>query len=488
MGSCLCCWYWCQQPRPLTATELLVAASFNTAVRRISRVNSDDSLDGDPNYNTFIAPPPTGPCPTLSKPYYSSERLVWQKDDKNNTEMMALVKPLQRHQEQVKISTRFSERDTLQMASKEVQQEYHSNENTDDIEDYDDGDDSRQGKSPDDPYDECFGSIIVSTRRINDKSASILLTQLRGVPWVGSSDGLSVEVKVLNTSYKAHWVFLPNAKGAEIPVQREVTVKLSKHHTKSRADDHVKSNSSIKSFSSSSSLTDEPSGKKNHHVVLVTVWSGCRDHPRYSAIGHALVPLKVEDNNLPRIIGLFGHTKIHDELGSLEVSLISSSVSSSRSTGTRGLLLKVLRSHGLVKPNFHWIAKKASKTLHDKDRTDVWCSIALWIAGEKVSKEVTTKMPMPLTCDPNFAASYTFFVPKQEQHRACIVIKVHCGRSIHEVTIGRLVLGPLLYLGTYDHPPLVQGESISPRPVTLSHWGRSLNTHYPVTAWHRLRL
>jgi hypothetical protein len=43
-------------------------------------------------------------------------------------------------------------------------------ENTDDIEDYDDGDDSRQGKSPDDPYDECFGSIIVSTRRINDKS------------------------------------------------------------------------------------------------------------------------------------------------------------------------------------------------------------------------------------------------------------------------------------------------------------------------------
>jgi hypothetical protein len=63
----------------------------------------------------------------LSKPYYSSERLVWQKDDKNNTEMMALVKPLQRHQEQVKISTRFSERDTLQMASKEVQQEYHTN-------------------------------------------------------------------------------------------------------------------------------------------------------------------------------------------------------------------------------------------------------------------------------------------------------------------------------------------------------------------------
>jgi hypothetical protein len=48
------------------------------------------------------------------------------------------------------------------------------------------------------------------------------------------------------------------------------------------------------------------------------------------------------------------------------VSLISSSVSSSRSTGTRGLLLKVLRSHGLVKPNFHWIAKKASKTLHEK--------------------------------------------------------------------------------------------------------------------------
>jgi hypothetical protein len=62
--------------------------------------------------------------------------------------------------------------------------------------------------------------------------------------------------------------------------------------------------------------------------------------------------------------------------------------------------------------------------LYASDRTDVWCSIALWIAGEKVSKEVTTKMPMPLTCDPNFAASYTFFVPKQEQHRACIVIKV----------------------------------------------------------------
>jgi hypothetical protein len=90
-----------------------------------------------------------------------------------------------------------------------------------------------------------------------------------------------------------------------------VTVKLSKHHAKPQADDHVKSNSSIKSFSSSSSLTDETSGKKNYHVVLVTIWSGCRDHPRYSAIGHALVPLKVEDNNLPRIIGLFGHTKVN---------------------------------------------------------------------------------------------------------------------------------------------------------------------------------
>ncbi|KAF2365875.1 hypothetical protein FHG87_003369 [Trinorchestia longiramus] len=516
MGSCLCCWQWCQQPRPLSTTELLVAASFNTAIRRISRVNSDDSLDAE-NYKTFIAPQPTGHCSTLSKSYYSSERLVWQKDDKDSSEMSALVKPLQRYQEQVKINTRFSERDTLQMANKEGQDGYPSSDeyhnqgfiyHSDDDDDEDessgvtetiipldniDDDDitetnCREGKTPEDPFDECFGSIVVSTRRLSEKQASILLTQLRGVPWVGANDGLSVEVKFIGSPYKAQWLFLPNARGVEIPVQREVTVKIPKHHSKSRHEEPMHSNVSVHSFSSNSSISDEPMRKKDQDAVLVTVWSGCKHHARYSAIGHAIVPLKVQDNSVPRIVGLFGHTKLHDELGSLEVSLISSSVSSSRSTSSRGLLLKILRSHSLRKPNFHWLAKKASKTLHDRDRVLVWCSVALWIAGEKIAKESTPKLPLPLTSDPNFGSSYTFFVPKQEQHKACLVIKVHCSRGMHEVTIGRLVLGPLLYLGSYEHPPMSLEDSGTPRPVTLSHWGRSLNTHYPVTAWHRLRL
>lgn len=480
-----------------------MAASFNTAVRRISRANSDESLDNvSLHYNTFVVPPPGSPCPSLRKSWPSQNSK--QDDEHSSTEMLALVKPLQRHKEQMKQGERFNERDTLHMAAnrddtrdlRDSRDGYDSPTYSISMEDdgfgsltetiislnHMDDDDldphtSGEGKSPQYPLDECFGSVLVSTRKFNEKMVCVLVSQLRGVPWVGSSDGLSVQVKVAG-SPKSQWLFLPNAKGPEVPVQREVNLKLGRHTSKTARDEDGKS--------SREHWVPLHAGA-HKDLLLVSVWPGCGSPTRYSAIGHSLVPLS-QDHTATRVFGLYGQTKLHRDLGSLEVSLISSSTSSSSSSRSRGLLLKILRAHGLEKPSFNWIAKKATKTLPDKGRMDVWCSVALWIDGEKAEKEVIPKVPMPVTGDPSFKASCTFFVPKKEQHKATLVIKVHCGRSLHEVTVGRLVLGPLLYLGSHKHPPLLPMDTSCPRPVTLSHWGRSFNTHYPVTAWHRLTL
>lgn len=60
------------------------------------------------------------------------------------------------------------------------------------------------------------------------RRVGVLLLQLRGVPWVGAHEGLSVEVRALGAA-KSQWLFLPNAKGPEVIIQVSLCLVKYRH-------------------------------------------------------------------------------------------------------------------------------------------------------------------------------------------------------------------------------------------------------------------
>ena len=61
-----------------------------------------------------------------------------------------------------------------------------------------------------------------------------------------------------------------------------------------------------------------------------------------------------------------------------------------------------------------------------------------------------------------------------------MILQVVRARSLSEEVLGKVVLGPLLYLGTSSYP------STHPPPLLLSHWGKALNHPNQVDMWHKL--
>jgi len=468
------CWRWCLKPRPLTATEMLVAASFNTAVRRIKSGEAEDAVDASPS-----SPSERGSLCQTSRISYQSSRSTsgeaWssRQSSTESEQQVALVRPIQRAPALGEASLKGSS-----LRGTSVEEE--GGEDCESSRGLEDDACAKAGANwrasvggsgylseggPGAPLTECYGCLTATTRRLSPRQIGVLISQLDGVPWFGAHRGLTLELRPLGAA-KSQWVFLPNATGSEVVVQREVNLKIPRE--------------------------GEGGGRSSRHEapgesVAVTLWPGVGDHYRCQPVGHAVLTGPHDDPG-PRVFPFTAQTRSHGELGSLELCLSSSATSSSGSTRNRGVFLKVLRVRGLRKPAVGWMAKHAARSMRDKERTDVWCSVTLWLAGEKSKKHVTQKMPLTASGDLDFNSSFTFFVPKQDQPNASIVVKVLCGRRVHEAVAGRVVLGPFLYLGSWRHPPLLAPASGCLRPVLLSHWGRSLTTHHPVNVWHRLTL
>lgn len=57
-----------------------------------------------------------------------------------------------------------------------------------------------------------------------------------------------------------------------------------------------------------------------------------------------------------------------------------------------------------------------------------------------------------------------------------------------EDLVGRVQLGPLLYLGSFSEHQLGVPKPSYNTAITLSHWGLALKTPGPTTFWHHLQM
>ncbi|KAK7067451.1 hypothetical protein SK128_020253, partial [Halocaridina rubra] len=111
---------------------------------------------------------------------------------------------------------------------------------------------------------------------------------------------------------------------------------------------------------------------------------------------------------------------------------------------------------------------------------------------ERVTRESSTPVKLPVTQDPVIRTRSVFTLPRDNLQHAAVIVKVlYTSKWTNEDVIGRVQLGPLLYLGT--SPEEAEAASECPPPdyntsITLSHWGLALKTPGTVTLWHQLQV
>ncbi|XP_042226654.1 uncharacterized protein LOC121869376 isoform X2 [Homarus americanus] len=312
----------------------------------------------------------------------------------------------------------------------------------------------------DNPAKECYGSVTLKVVGRQGRWVRVGVCGLAGLPWVGGSGGLMLEVSV-EPGGRSRWMVLPHAHGPNVNVKLEAVVKAPRE-----------------------------SKTKKRGLVKVSVWV-CERVWRHGAIGHALAPLTEPSD--PVTVSLHHHTQLTDDLGVVEVSLrcdyhdTSTEGVGNSAQGEVTLTLEVLRARNL-RPHHPSVFSKAAHS-RKKDIVEVVCRVGLWVKGERIERESSTPVRLPVTQDPVFRSRSVFILHRENLQHAAILLKVlYTSKWGVEDTVGRLQLGHLLYLGsspdhTYLTPPPDYNTSI-----TLSHWGQALKTPGPNTMWHHLQL
>ncbi|XP_068201345.1 uncharacterized protein [Palaemon carinicauda] len=311
-----------------------------------------------------------------------------------------------------------------------------------------------------DPARECFGSLTVRVLAKQGRWVKVVILALSGLPWVGGGGGLMLEVAI-EPGGRPRWLVLPHAHGPNISLTLEATVKMPRD---------------LKG--------------KSKGLLKVGVWV-CGRVWRHAALGYAL--MQPVETPSPSILPLLNHLELSENLGQVEVSLrcdypdtlMTSGTGSSQ--GEVSLTLEVLKAKNLRA--FH--PGKLSKARHSKrkEQVEVVCRLGLWVEGQRITRETSTPVKLPVTQDPVVRTRCVFTLPKDNLQHAAIIVKVlYTSKWTNEDVIGRIQLGPFLYLGTSPE----QQASQSPPPdyntsITLSHWGLALKTQGPVTMWHLLQ-
>lgn len=311
------------------------------------------------------------------------------------------------------------------------------------------------------PACECYGSISVRVLRKQGRWVTVAVCGLSGLPWVGGSGGLMLEVAI-EPGGRPRWLVLPHAHGPNVSVTLDATVKTPRE---------------LKS--------------KHKGLVKVGVWISGRLW-RHAALGYSL--MQPVETPAPLLLPLLHHTQLSDNLGQVEIclrcgyadNLMSQVVGSSQAEVS--LILEVLKAKNLrhFQPGVLSKARQSRK----KGQVEVVCRVGLWVKGERVTRESSTPVKLPVTQDPSIRTRCVFTLPRDNLQHAAIIVKIlYTSKWSNEDTIGRVHLGPLLYLGTSPE----EAASKCPPPdyntsITLSHWGLALKTPGPVTLWHQLQL
>ncbi|XP_045603244.1 uncharacterized protein [Procambarus clarkii] len=305
------------------------------------------------------------------------------------------------------------------------------------------------------PARECYGSLTLKIHSHQGRWVRVRVCQLAGLPWVGGSGELKLEVSVEPGS-RTHWLDVPHSHGPNVIIKQDALVK-----------------------------TPRESKTKKKSVVKVSVWVRGRLW-RYAAIGHALTPLTqpAEAVTLP----LHHHTRMTDDLGVVEVSLRCDYADNEAVGPEQGevvLTLEVLRSR-ILRLHHPSVLSKAAPS-RKKDHVEVVCRVGLWVKGERIEKESSTPVQLPVTQDPVFRCRSVFVLHRDSLQHAAIILKVlYTSKWGVEDTVGRVQLGPLLYLGT--SPCDTSQTPDYNTSITLSHWGQALKRPGPTTIWHHLQL
>ncbi|ROT84046.1 Synaptotagmin-17 [Penaeus vannamei] len=311
-----------------------------------------------------------------------------------------------------------------------------------------------------DPAKECYGAVTLKVLSRQGRWVRVLVCGLSGLPWVGGSGGLMLEVNI-EPGGRPRWLVLPHAHGPNVNVKLEAVVKQPRE---------------IKT--------------KKKFLVKVGVWV-CGRVWRHAALGHALTPLREPGN--PVTAQLLHHTQLTEDLGLVEVSLRCdySDNLMKQVVGTSMaeviLTLEVLRAKNLRPFNPGLLSK--AKHSKKKEHAEVVCRVGLWVKGERVERKSSTSVKLPVTHDPVIRNRSVFNIPRDHLQNAALIVKVlYTSKWAGEDTVGRVKLGPLLYLGTSPDQASVNPQPDYNTSITLSHWGQALKTPGPVTMWHHLQL
>ncbi|KAK4306787.1 hypothetical protein Pmani_021410 [Petrolisthes manimaculis] len=320
------------------------------------------------------------------------------------------------------------------------------------------------------PAHECYGAVTINILGWQARWLRVGVLGLTGLPWVGGSGGLMVEVSLEPGGGRSRWLALPNAHGPKVNVKMETIVKSPRE-----------------------------AKIKKRSLVKVSVWV-CGRMWRHAAIGTALTPIPdthtPSTSSLPVTLPLRHHTQLSDDLGLVELSLrcdytYASEASVGSSRGEITITLEVLRAKHLRPHHPRVLARATPARL--RDQVVVVCRVGLWVKGERTARESSTPVRLPVTHDPVIRTRSVFTVQREAVQHATLIVKVlYHSKWAGEDVVGRVQLGPLLYLGTCPDPS--QESTPTPTPpdyntsITLSHWGLALKTPGPTTMWHRLQL
>ncbi|KAG0710050.1 Coiled-coil domain-containing protein 77 [Chionoecetes opilio] len=311
----------------------------------------------------------------------------------------------------------------------------------------------------DNPTRECYGAVKLAVLGWQGRWVRVGLCGLEGLPWVGGSGGIMLEVGV-DPGGRSRWLALPHAHGPNINVKLEAVVKGPRE---ARA--------------------------RKKGVVRVSVWV-CGRVWKHGAIGTALTPL-VESSG-PITAPLHNHSQLTEVLGLVEVCLrcdyrdvLEGGVAAGQGEAT--LTLEVLRVKNLRAYRPGSLAKAAPS--RKRDHVEVVCRAGLWVKGERVERVTSPPVKLPVTQDPVIRTRTVFTLPRNSLQQAAVIIKVvYTNKWAGEDLVGRVQLGPLLYLGSFsEHQPAVPRPSYN-TAITLSHWGLALKTPGPTTFWHHLQM
>ncbi|KAK8389585.1 hypothetical protein O3P69_008945 [Scylla paramamosain] len=316
----------------------------------------------------------------------------------------------------------------------------------------------------DNPTRECYGAVKLAVLGWQGRWVQVGICGLEGLPWVGGSGGIMLEVCV-DPGGRSRWLALPHAHGPSVNVKLEAVVK-GPREAKAR--------------------------KKG--VVRVAVWV-CGRVWKHCAIGTALTPL-VESSG-PIMAPLHNHSQLIEELGLVEVSLRCDYrdpvVEEGAGAGQAGqgeatLILEVLRAKNLRPYRPGTLARKAGSS-RMKDHVEVVCRSGLWVKGHRVERITSPSVKLPVTQDPVIRTRSVFTLPRNNLQHAAVILKViYTNKWAGEDVVGRVQLGPLLYLGSFsEHQPAIPRPSYN-TAITLSHWGLALKTPGPTTFWHHLQM